>query len=131
MLVSCGDRAPSEHATAKQAADIEIEHGLAIAKRLAEERRQREKEDTRIAPFGSDMKLESLTTADKRRLCGDDYHRIAVGWPIKKALACAGDRFRLVSDSSGGARIWQDCISGTAMCLTVGELDGRVSTWNR
>lgn len=98
--------------------------------RVQAEERQRAEEDKRNAPFDSSLNIDSLGTDDKIQLCGEDYRRIAVGWPIKKALACAGQDMYLTSDSAGGFRIWQHCDT-RGSCLTIGERDGYVATWNR
>jgi hypothetical protein len=132
ILISCGDRVQSEHAAAKAEGDIAIERGLQIAARYAEEKRLRDEEDKRIAPFDSHLTIESLSTEEKMQLCGSDYRKVAVGWPIKKALACSGRDMYLASETAGGLRIWQHCsVSSSGGCLTVGEQDGRVVTWSR
>ncbi len=97
---------------------------------IAAKHRLQEEQDQRDAPFGSKLNIDSLSKAEKKRLCGDEYHRIAIGWPIKKALACSGDNFRLASEAGNSIRIWQDCDRNFG-CLTIGESDGRVSNWNR
>lgn len=127
-LVACGRSTEPREPTLE-----EINKRLAEVKgRLDEQKRQAEEQDKRDYPFNSTMDVGSLSAAEKKRLCGNDHHQIAIGWPIRKALACSGDgRFRLVSETAGGIRIWQDCIAGLPICLTVGEQDGRVASWNR
>lgn len=78
----------------------------------------------------SALNLDSLSSEDKQRLCGADWGRIAVGWPIKKAHACIGRDLHVVSEAAGGFRIWQHCYS-YGECITVGEQDNRVASWNR
>lgn len=127
-LIACEKPAP----TAAERAQSEIDRGMEIAKRYEQERRDQDDQDRRNAPFDSALKIELLSAADKKRLCGDDYGRVAVGWPIKKALTCSGRGvpFSLTSESAGGLRIWQSC-EYQGECLTIGEASGLVSTWNR
>lgn len=103
----------------------------AALKRIEEKNRLRDEQDKRNAPFDSKLVVEHLSTEQKMDMCGTDYRSLAVGWPIKKALVCAGREMQLVSDSAGGSRIWQHCYSTGGGCLTVGEQDGYVTTWNR
>lgn len=73
--------------------------------------------DKRDHPFNSSLHIDSLSSDDKKRLCGSDYGAVAVGWPIKKALVCTGRDLYVVSESAGSIRIWQHCYSGGG-CLT-------------
>ncbi len=119
----CGCDFRTEH-------EKEMERIDAHIAKVKEELRLADEADKRLAPFDSSLKVNSLSTEDKKRLCGSDYERIAVGWPMRKALACAGRDLHVASDSAGGIRIWQSCDSN-GRCLTVGEDKGFVASWNR
>ena len=83
-----------------------------------------------LYPFGTDLDLSSLKTTDRKRLCGDDYGKIATGWPLQKALVCAGPISRVSHTSAYGTTIemFQRCANNH--CPTFSATNGWVDTWN-
>lgn len=84
-----------------------------------------------LYPFGADLNLDALSEADRMRLCGDDYQRIAIGWSAQKAVACNGP-MKLVSESAVGSvavHMYQRC--DAAGCLNIIAANGIVRSWAR
>lgn len=114
-------------------ADVAIDRALVLADRLEAERQQHQTEqaqrDKDEAPFNSGFEVKSRGDAERKQLCGDDFGRVAVGWPIKKALTCSGKNFSVRTESAN-LRIWQGCEYQDS-CITLGEQGGRVASWHR
>ncbi|ULQ45949.1 hypothetical protein JN531_012650 [Flagellatimonas centrodinii] len=83
-------------------------------------------------PYGADLDLSRLTDDKRRSMCGDDFGKIANGWPLQKALVCAGP-VEKVSEAGAGSNslaIYQRC-STYGGCITFSVSGGVVSTWSR